>query len=249
MWIRRIGILIIGISVYLFASNYQITGAVVGAGFSLHVNFFAIILFLIGIVLILTDRESSSAVLEERIEVYDDNMEKSEKNRKERHYFMTDPKGAFGNNGVVSLSDFKREISGADKDYLHVVRGEYEEGLIQLARSQGHKAEVAKEFLRVLDPEYSDNSEDFGLSREEKRELHLAFRGWDGSLSKIDKNIRRKYGIEGELGGKHVRLYQNGYENNPISTSSTPSVPMGDRLATLIIRMIEGNKKKSKKAA
>lgn len=250
MWFRRIGILIIGISVYLFASNYQITGAVIGLDFNLPINFFAIVLFVIGIVLILTDRESSSAVLEERVEVYDDNMEKSEKNRKERHYFITDPKGAFGSNGVVSLSEFKREISRADKDYLQVVRSEYENGLIQLAHSQGHKAEVAKEFLRVLDPEYSEDSQDgSGLSREEKRELHLAFRGWDGNLSKVPKDVRRKYKIDGESGGKHITLYQEGYRNNPVSASSTPSVPMGDRLATLIIRMIEGNRRKMRKSA
>lgn len=174
MWIRRIGVFIIGVSVYLFASNYNITGAVIGTNIGIPVNFFAIILFLIGLILVLRDRESSGAVLEERIEVYDDNMEKNDKNRKERHYFMTDPKGAFGDGGVVSLSEFRKEISGADNDYLQVVRGEYENGLIQLTHSQGHKAEVAREFLKVLEPNYKNNSKDENaLNKDEKESCNL----------------------------------------------------------------------------
>lgn len=240
--------LIFGILTFLLSFK-SITGAVVSESSFFSNGILSVIglLFFIGGLILLLNQ----ATLERRVSVYEGDFDKEKKKKK---HFMTDPRLSFGTKGVVSLEEFKHEIEnyksqGENGEVLiEIIRDEYEPDLREIASSKdSEKASIARAFLRVLNPlekSLDDSQEEYhGLSREERREIHLAFRGWDGDLHKIDKQVRQKYGIEGEHGGKHITLYQSGYEDNTVSASSSPSVPMGDRLATLLIRMIEKNRK------
>lgn len=252
MWVRRIGVFIIGVSVYLFASNYNITGAVVGHGLEIPVNLFAIILLAMGVFLVLTDKQGSTAVLENIIDVYDDNGGKNEKGREKRHYFMTDPKSDFGYNGVVSLGEFRQKIDSEGNEYAQIVREDYQGALSKLAKNQDHKGEVAREFLKVLTPNYSENiseSSDSELGKEEKRRLQLAFRNFDGSLRSVPNDVIRDYGFYVESSNKHQKIKQKGYDGHVVAPLSPSDWRGGRNLANDVINMVVNNKKKQKKSA
>ena len=45
---------------------------------------------------------------------------------------MTDPSGAFGNRGVVSLKEFKKDIENEGGDYIELVRRSYGDSLMNI---------------------------------------------------------------------------------------------------------------------
>ncbi len=138
----------------------------------------------------------------------------------EENYRMTDPSLYFEQSGAVSLGRFKRDIqhlreSQDGKELIKIVREEYEPKLKELAESTDkEKANIAVEFLKVLDSNYqppkressheekSSPEKDYSLAHEEREEIKVAFRQYNGRINKQQREILRKYDLKYDPTGK-----------------------------------------------
>ncbi len=182
-----------------------------------------IILF-IGGILILSSQNTSEKILEDKINVYDDGIDKGNSKRNiARHYFMNDNKADFSRDGKVSLEEFRRQIESykneGEEELAEVVRQEYGPGLHRIVSEGGEKSKIARAFLDVL--EGPKENARYQLSREDKREIRTAFRTYDGTLNSTQKDVLKKHGVSYERGAKHFLLVKGGKQIYAIP--ATPS--------------------------
>ncbi len=214
------------------------------ASFARPVQIIGFLLFIGGILLFMTQRKD----LESHVDVYDDGIGKGLKDREREHYFMNDSELAVSQNGKVSLGEFTRQINSYrgqkdSEEYIEVIRTVYGPGLHDIVAQGGEKAKVARAFLDVLEgPE--EKQDDDSISPEEKREMKMAFRGWDGTPSREQMEVCRRYGITYEHGPNQGKFRLGSYS---VTVSLTPSREAGNYITSDIANMIEKNRKEGKK--
>ncbi len=245
--------LLLAVLTFLF-SMPSITGLVIfDSEFNGTINILGLIFLIIGLILF-GHSQAHGATLEKRVSVYRESHKKG--GDEDSHYFMTDPELSFGLSGVVSLYEFRKEIDSyramgkEGEDLINVIRQEYEPPLLEIVASHDEdKSSIAEDFLKVLSPEeesLGERSSYKKLSREERREIQLAFRNWEGSLDKKQREVVNKYGLTGEVSGRHMKIRQKGYDDNPVTASLTPGdYRAGRNLSGHIIKMLEQNMNKN----
>lgn len=251
--------LIVGSLIFILSSNSITGGVIFDSSFfdGVPVSSLGLFVIIIGLILFV---HSQSSDLENTVEVYETDAHENKIKDKAsvRKRYMTDPRLNFGNKGYVSLDDFKREVDnyrqmGQDgEELIDVIRSEYEPSLKKIADSEdNHKSQIARDFLRVLNPleksitdSPSEGEKYEGLNSEEKREIRIAFRNWDGDLDQRQREVAKKYHLVVEKHkGNHIKIRQEGY-GRKVTTSSSPSdVRTGLNLATEIVHLIEENKR------
>ena len=244
--IPGISFLIIGI--VLFLNSFQtLTGLVIFENLTVKSSSFIGAIFILAGALILTSARAETSELEELIGVFNS---KKNKNREES-FILTDPELFFGKDGQLNLRKFKEEVAHLRKDsaggeLVQIIYNAYSPRLKEIAESKNEeRAEIAEEFLRVLDPRYHrpiHHEEDYSLTREEREEVKNAFRSWDGKLTKQQRRILRGYNLVYSPMDPHSKISYEGTGYN-ISVSNSPSHSAGDYITSNIADLIEKGRK------
>lgn len=250
--LRILGILILAFGISILLNSFQgITGFVIYEDIDIEIGSIlgAIIVFA-GILILQSSRVESE--LESNVKVY--NLKRG---AKESSYILLDPELYFGKEGRVSLGKFRQEIEQLRKEggeeLVKMVDNRYGTGLHKLAKSgDDDEARVADSFLEVLEPGYGRIEEDennggYRLGKDEREEIKHTFRSYDGKLTSEQRGILRKYDINIEMGGKHIKLtYVPTGDTKPLPVSpSSKRTGINDSLE--IIRLIEKGRSKEKK--
>ena len=233
--------IVLGILTTILAST-QITGFVTASDVSGKIPFLLSLLLIAGGLILTTAhvriREKG---LTEKIGVYDSSHGKSSNHNSTYH--LVDPYLNFGRS-PITLAEFRegvREIRG-DSELFSIVKEEYEPRLQQIVEDGGEKAAVARQFLSILEIEREESND---LSRDAQREIKDAFRDFDGSLTKRQREVLDKYEIsyEHSKGRSHWHFT---YGNEKLTTSSTASDwRVGRNTARDIIHMLGRRGKKT----
>ena len=252
MRLRSLGFifLFVGIAI-IITSAPSITGFVISenTSFSNFIRIFGIAFFVGGLILIVSEKKD----LESQVEVYDDGLGKNLKDRERSHYFLIDSTGAVSSEGRVNLDEFSRQIEKYKKEkdgveYIGLIREVYGSKLQEIVSQGGDKGKIAQAFLDVLDGPRKESS-DLSISQEEKREISNAFRGWDGTPNRAQKEILIKYGMTYEHGTNHGKIRLG---SRFATVSSTPSAEAGGPITTDLANLIRDyreDERKKKKAS
>ena len=257
-WKRGLGIGLIFVGLFVVVTNAVITGAVIGFNPENYLGLLGIFLFIIGIFLTVVGTASSAGGLEEHVErlgsriaVYE--TRRGHKKEKDNTYYMTDPNIFLTDKGNISLNDFKDvyDIVKRDPELLERAREVYGKSLLSIAQSRDkNKAEIAREFLKVLYEGKIPKEEKPVINKEEREEIKNAFSvGWRTDFNGAQKGILRKYGLWYEkTAGDHLAVYPLYNENLRTITSSTPSdFRTGINAASQIINLIRKFREEEKK--
>lgn len=196
-YLKFFGITLIIIGLIFIISLINITGLVILEKIDKgRVSLFSIVFIVLGIIILASTRESEL----EKITVF-----KSRKARtKEESYMLKDPDLFFGSSGELTLEKFKREInqlrsSSGGEELVGIIREAYESRLIEIAESENsERAEIAQEFLKVLDENYSHvdkKNESHRLEKKEREEIKHAFRTYDGRITTEQRTVLKKYNL------------------------------------------------------
>ncbi|MEK6872908.1 MAG: hypothetical protein AABW90_02765 [Nanoarchaeota archaeon] len=257
-WKRGLGIGLIFVGLFVVVTNAVITGAVIGFNPENYLGLLGIFLFIIGIFLTVVGTASSAGGLEEHVErlgsriaVYE--TRRGHKKEKDNTYYMTDPNIFLTDKGNISLRDFKDvyDIVKRDPELLERARNVYGKSLLSIAQSRDkNKAEIAREFLKILYEGKIPKEEKPTITKEEREEIKNAFNvGWKTDFNGVQRAILRKYGLwyENTAGG-HLTVYPLANQNLKVIISSNPSDYRTGRNAASyvinLIRKVSGEEKK-----
>lgn len=229
------------LSVILIISQiYSITGfsisEIIGRT---SINPLGIIFFFIGILLFMAGRSEESNLEKQIAKVFDASDGKSKDN--DATYTFVDPSGYRITLGEMKkqIDEFRQEKGG--EEYVRIMREEYSPFLHQLTnKNDEDQREIAWSFLEALGEKRQNEEKNFGLTRDQEREIKESFRDYNGNLSSRQRGMLGKYGfnIEERKGGhKGFRYRNSGFS---VITSSSPSDwRTGRNLASDIIKVIE----------
>jgi hypothetical protein len=238
---RLTGLFFMCLSSLFSLNNLVFTGAVIGIkGIPKTFNLILSIIFLIiGILIYFSDKrtldkevegKSNGGIVEEI--VFYDKANGSEKSplAPELRYMMSDPIFVFGNEGIVTLKEFRRGLKDIeeDKDYLELVREEYGPLLIKSFKNGDKSSAIAERFLIELYGSKEEvqkviSQEDY-LSRKERREIIEVFReAIHTRPTREQERVLQNYNFVWEkTGSGHVRIHPKDSKKYTVISSSTP---------------------------
>ncbi|MBI2632443.1 hypothetical protein HYW75_05545 [Candidatus Pacearchaeota archaeon] len=204
------------------------------------INVFGIIFFFIALLLFVAGRDEEGKLV---AKVYDASGGKNKEH--DATYTFVDSSGNRFTLGEMrnQINKFMQENEG--KELVEIMKNEYSPFLHMIAdSSDDEQNRIAWSFLEVLGEKRPKEEKNFGLSKEQEREIREAFRNYNGNLAGKQRDILSKYGFNvGKRGDGHIgfRYKKSGYF---VITSSSPSDwRAGRNLASDIIDVLEKARK------
>lgn len=246
MFMRRNKLYLLSVLYFCFSilismlQTYNITGfsisEIIGRT---PINLLGIIFFFIAILLFMAGRDDEGFLEKKIAKVFDASDGKSKDY--DAAYTFVDPSGYRITLGEMrkQINEFRREKGG--DEYVRIMREEYSPILHDIIdNSNEAQRKVAWGFLEVLGEKRQNEERNFGLTRDQEREIKETFRDYNGTLSSRQRDILGKYGfnIEGRKDNhKGFRYRNSGF--SVIASSSPSDWRTGRNLASDIIKVIE----------
>jgi len=193
---RMLGIGLIILSIILIVPSMSFTGFVIGEDVQAVFRIIGAAIFLGGLFIMMLSEQ-----LESKVKVF-----RRERGGKEV-YEMTDPYGHVTSGSSISLGEFKDLIKSIRKDeeVYSNVRNAYAPQLIRIVKRGGDEAEIAQNFLNIL--ELSKEAEKETLNPDEREEIKRTFRDYKNKPNAEQRKVLEKYNLDYKTTGKHGKIY------------------------------------------
>jgi hypothetical protein len=222
---KRVGLVLVLVGLFLTLNAFSgITGLVVSESFGeLGGIVPGIVVLVVGFFLFMSGLETTVAVYEE-----------GKKEGADR-YYLSDPEGLFGNVGTVGYGEFVKQCKEirTDAELWDMTREVYLGPLIKIAGSGGKYSNVAERCLEALELEYHEEAEsDSILTKEERADIKIAFKGWSGKLNARQNKVLKHYKLEFQEGKPHSKIISRKYSiSMPASNSPSDGAHGGKNMA------------------